>query len=82
MKVPARAHPSRDTVERISHIFGIYAALRILLPTVEAAKDWVRKPNSAPLFGGEPALNRMLAGNVSDLYAVRQYLDAVRGGWS
>jgi hypothetical protein len=24
----------------------------------------------------------MLAGNVSDLYIVRQYLDAARGGWS
>jgi hypothetical protein len=24
----------------------------------------------------------MLAGNVSDLVAVRQYLDAMRGGWA
>ena len=28
------------------------------------------------------ALDRMLAGNVSDLVAVRQYLDAMRGGWA
>jgi hypothetical protein len=40
----------------------------------------VRKPNDAPLFGGHPALRRMLSGNVADLYVVRQYLDAVRGG--
>jgi hypothetical protein len=24
----------------------------------------------------------MLAGNISDLVAVRQYLDAMRGGWA
>jgi hypothetical protein len=40
----------------------------------------VSKPNTAPLFGGQSALARMLSGNVADLYVVRQYLDAVRGG--
>lgn len=82
MNDPQHAHPSRDTIERISHVLGIYAALKILLPNAEAAKGWVRKPNAAPTFGGESALSRMLGGNVSDLYVVRQYLDAVRGGWS
>jgi transcriptional regulator with XRE-family HTH domain len=82
MHDPSRAHPSRDTIERISHVLGVYAALKILLPSVKAANEWIRKPNSAPLFGGNTALSRMLAGNVSDLYIVRQYLDAVRGGWS
>jgi hypothetical protein len=71
---------SRDTLERISYILGIYKALQILLPDPSAADAWVRKPNTAPLFGGEPALVRMLSGNVADLYVVRQYLDALRGG--
>jgi len=70
----------RDTIERISYILGIYKALQILLPEANAADAWVRQPNSAPLFGGKPALDRMLSGNVSDLYVVRQYLDAWRGG--
>jgi len=39
----------------------------------------VRRPNDAPLFGGKSALERMLSGNVADLYIVRQYLDAQRG---
>jgi hypothetical protein len=82
MHDPNRAHPSRDTIERISHVLGIYAALKILLPNIKAANTWIRKPNTAPLFGGNTALSRMLAGNVSDLYIVRQYLDAARGGWS
>jgi len=39
----------------------------------------VRQPNSAPPFGGNSALERMLSGQVADLYVVRQYLDAQRG---
>ncbi len=71
----------RDTLERISYIVGIYKALQILLPEPAAADAWVRKPNTAPLFGGKSALERMLTGYVSDLFLVRQYLDGQRGGW-
>jgi len=70
----------RDTLERVSYVLGIYKALQILLPDPAAADAWVRKPNTAPLFAGQPALLRMLSGNVADLYVVRQYLDAWRGG--
>jgi len=69
-----------DVLERISYIFGIYSALQVLLPKPEAADEWIKKPNSAPLFGGRSALDRMLSGQVADLYVVRQYLDAQRGG--
>ena len=69
----------RDTLERISYILGIYKALQLLLPDNRAADAWVRRPNEAPLFGGKSALDRMLSGNVADLYTVRQYLDAQRG---
>lgn len=79
---PEKADVKRDTLERLSYILGIYKALQILLPDATAADAWVRKPNSAPLFGGRSALDRMLAGNISDLLAVRQYLDARRGGWA
>ncbi|HEX7116667.1 MAG TPA: MbcA/ParS/Xre antitoxin family protein [Steroidobacter sp.] len=68
-----------DTLERISYIMGIYKALRILLPTKEAAESWVKKPNQAPGFGGRSALERMLGGKVVDLADVRRYLDAERG---
>lgn len=71
---------SRDTLERISYVLGIYKALQILLPDPEAADRWVRKPNTAPFLNGQSALERMLSGNVADLYVIRQYLDAQRGG--
>lgn len=82
-KDPAQAKLSRDTLERLSNILGIYKSLQILLPDEAAADAWVRQPNSAPPFGGRSALARMLAGNLSDVNFVRRYLDGVRGGgWS
>lgn len=82
-KAPDAARLPRDTLERLSNLLGIYQALQILLPEPAAADAWVRQPNSAPPFHGRSALDRMLAGNVSDLAAVRAYLDGVRGGgWS
>lgn len=81
-KDPSGAHLGRDTLERVSYILGIYKALQILLPDEKAADGWIRRPNAAPLFGGKSALDRMLSGNVADLYVVRQYLDAMRGGWT
>jgi hypothetical protein len=79
---PETADLKRDTLERLSYILGIYKALQILLPDTTAADAWVKKPNTAPLFGGQSALDRMLGGNVADLVAVRHYLDARRGGWA
>ncbi|MBV8605357.1 MAG: DUF2384 domain-containing protein [Pelomonas sp.] len=69
------------TLERLSHLFGIWSALQILLPLPERANAWIRQPNAAPLFGGGSALERMRGGQVADLFVVRQYLDAQRGGW-
>ena len=79
---PETADLKRDTLERLSYILGIYKALQVLLPSATSADAWVKKPNTAPLFGGKSALDRMLGGNVADLLAVRQYLDARRGGWA
>lgn len=79
---PKAADLKRDTLERLSYILGIYKALQILLPDASAADTWVNKPNTAPLFGGRSALERMLGGNIGDLLAVRQYLDSRRGGWA
>lgn len=78
---PESARLTREKLERLSYIFGIYKDLQILLPKPESADQWIHRPNSATPFGGRSALDRMLSGNVADLYVVRQYLDAQRG-WS
>ena len=70
----------RHVLERLSYLFGIYAALQILLPVPERANEWIRKPNTAPFLAGSSALDRMMGGQVADLFVVRQYVDAERGG--
>ena len=67
---------SLDLGTRISYVLGIFKALEIIYEEPELADTWVRKPNDA--FGGQSALDRMLAGQIVDLAQVRQYLDSVR----
>lgn len=68
-----------DLASRLSQILGIFKALEILYRDPELADRWVAQPNLA--FGGQSALDRMMAGQITDLAVVRDYLDSVRGGW-
>lgn len=76
---PERARLSRDTLERISYILGIFKALQIVLPRREAADSWLSRKNAAAIFNGHAPLDLMLGGNVANLYLVRRYLDGQRG---
>jgi hypothetical protein len=78
-KRQAPAKVGRDTLERVSYILGIWKALRLLLPDQNAYKRWPHLPNQAPLFAGQPPIERMSAGQVADLYVVRDWLDGWRG---
>jgi hypothetical protein len=71
---------SRDTLHRIGYIAGIFKALEILYADPHVADGWIRRPNRA--FGGQTPLQRMRAGDITDLAAVRSYLDAARAPWS
>jgi uncharacterized protein (DUF2384 family) len=69
-----------DTVRRIGYVAGIFKALQIVYANPGQADEWVRRPNRH--FGGQAPLARMAAGDVTDLAAVRSYLDAARAPWS
>lgn len=69
-----------DVIQRIGYVSGIWKALQIVYSNPKQADEWVRKPNR--FFGGQTPLDRMSAGDVTDLAAVRQYLDAARATWS
>lgn len=69
-----------DTVRRIGYVAGIYKALQILYSDPAHADEWVRRPNRH--FGDQTPLERMAAGDVTDLAAVRAYVDAARAPWS
>lgn len=68
-----------DTARRLSYLMGIHRSLRHWFKEPERAYAWVHKGH--PHFGGKSALSRMLAGDVTDLAAVRTYLDSGRSGW-
>ena len=71
---------AEDTVRRIGYVAGIYKALQVLYSDARQADGWVRRPNRH--FGGQSPLERMAAGDVADLAAVRAYVDAARAPWS
>jgi hypothetical protein len=55
--------------------------LRILFTDESVGDQWVRKANQAPFLNGVSALDFMTAnGFVADVFKVRSYLDAQRGG--
>jgi len=71
-----RGRLSRDTLERISYILGIYKALHIIFSDSEQADGWIKRSNAASLFAGGSAFERMMGGEVADLYIIRRYLDS------
>ena len=77
-KKQLRGQLSRDTLDRISYLLGIYKALHILFDD-SAAREWLRNANDAPLFGGRSPLDFMLGGSLVALADLRRYLDAARG---
>jgi hypothetical protein len=70
---------SRDQLERISLVLGIYKGLRLLFADEASATRWLTSPNRDLPFGGQSPLERALKGSIDDLYAVRRYIDAWRG---
>ena len=69
-----------DTLRRIGYVAGIWKALQIVYSDAGLADTWITRPNKA--FGGQTPLARMAAGDVTDLAAVRAYIDAARAPWS
>jgi hypothetical protein len=65
---------ARDMLERISHVTTIWLGLTLLLQTETNVVCWLRSPNEK--YCGASPLERMLAGNVSDLVDVRYDVEA------
>lgn len=70
---------SQDTMTRISALLGIFKGLRLLF-SEPLSDEWVRLPNSGQLYGGRRPLDAMIEGGIPRMLAVRQHIDALRGG--
>lgn len=69
-----------DTLLRVSAVFGIYKALKLIFVRPGEDVAWLRSPNDAPTFGGQPPLALVTSGTQDGILLVRRYLDAWRGG--
>ncbi len=75
-RAPDRANLTTDTLERISHVLGMYKALHVIFTDAGDADAWIGEPNTR--FGGASAKAHML-GSFTQLVETRRYLDTVRG---
>ncbi len=74
-KSPEEAQITKDKLERLSLLLGIYADLNTLLSNTESADKWIKRPNDALIFAGEKPIEKMTnPGTIGDLYQVRNYL--------
>jgi hypothetical protein len=69
---------SRDQLDRLSYLLGIYAAIRVLFPhSEESRNEWISRTNTAHLFGGRSPLEIMRAGMIG-LYQTFAHLSTAR----
>ena len=63
-------------LERLAILLDIFQAINMLLPIVERADAWMRKPNWAPLFRGRSAIDLMLDEDLAGMRKLRRYLQS------
>jgi hypothetical protein len=44
--------------------------------------DWLRSPNTAPIFGGKAPMDLLLAGRMEGMFTTLNYLKGSYGGWA
>ncbi|HEY1057682.1 MAG TPA: MbcA/ParS/Xre antitoxin family protein [Limnobacter sp.] len=68
---------SRDSLERLSHLFAIHKNLRLLYPQKEVCYAWMKKRNL--VFDGLTPVEVIDRFGFRGLLMVRSYLDRARG---
>ena len=79
-KYPEKLQLNRDLLERASYILGIFKSLGFLFPDSMLADSWLSTPNNNPVFNGTSPMDRALAGQITDLALVRNFLNAETEG--
>jgi uncharacterized protein (DUF2384 family) len=70
---------SDDQRHRASALVGVYKGLHLYFSD-DLADKWPSMRNKGPLFEGATPLEMMIRGGLPAILAVRDYIDAVRGG--
>ena len=70
---------THDQFLRLSALIGLYKSLELYFdPPI--SRNWVKLPNSGPVFDGSRPVDAMIAGGLPKILTVRTYADALRGG--
>lgn len=70
---------SKDQLDRLSYLLGVYETVRVLFPRSQESRDtWVSRPNTAALFAGRPPLEVMRSSMIG-LYQTFVHLATARG---
>ena len=70
---------SKDQLDRLSYLLGVYQAVRVLFPHSPESRDtWVSRPNTATLFAGRSPLEVMRSSMIG-LYQTLAHLATARG---
>lgn len=70
---------TKDQMLRLGALVDVYKSLELYF-SEPVSRQWIKLPNSGPLFGGSTPLAAMQAGGLPKILKVRNYLDALRGG--
>ena len=69
----------QDKMMRASLLIGVFKGLRLLFHG-PLEKGWPQQPNTGPIFAGQTPVEKMITGGIPAMMAVRQHIDALRGG--
>jgi hypothetical protein len=64
-----------DIWKRAASLLSIHASLQVLIGKPQCLK-WIQRPNSAPMFAGQSALDTMIDGGLPAIQRVKKYLQA------
>ncbi len=70
---------TQDELTRVSYLIGIFKALNILFSR-KLANEWVKRPNTNPMFRNASPLEVMLNVGMPAMMETRRLLDSRRGG--
>ena len=70
-----------DKLDRMALFVAIYGLAVQAFPGERGAEGWLRRPNTAPLFGGEAPLAGLLKGRFERLLRTSDHLQALVRVW-
>lgn len=73
--------PDPDKLDRMALFVGIFDLAAQAFPGERGAEGWLRRANTAALFGGDPPLTHLLTGRFEALLRTYDHLQSLARVW-